>query len=65
MTQYKDIVDEARELLNSKKRDNNPSMNRNFADPDGVWFLTYPNGKIIQTHLDKHKKDIVIQDSYL
>ena len=65
MTQYKDIVDEARELLNSKKKSNIPSIGRNFKDPEGVWFLNYPNGKIIQTHLDKRKKDVVIQESYL
>ena len=64
MSQYTDMIDEARELLNSKTN-NIPSMTRNFADPEGVWFLNYPDGKIIQTHQDKRKKDVVIQDSYL
>jgi len=63
MTQYKNIVDEARALLNSKKINNGPSIGRNFSDPEGVWFLTYPCGKIVQTHLDKRKKDVVIQES--
>ena len=64
MSQYKDMIDEARELLNSKTN-NIPSMTSNFADPDDSWLLSYPCGKVVKTYKDKRKKDLVIQESYI
>lgn len=61
MTQHKEMIDEARMLLNTKKQ-NIPSMSRNFKKD--YWLLTYPCGKIVKTYQDKRKKDIVIQESF-
>jgi hypothetical protein len=61
MTQYKDMIDQARQLL-STERENTPSMSRNFQKD--YWILTYPCGKIVKTYQDKRKRDIVIQESY-
>lgn len=63
MTQYKEMIDEARRLLKTEE-ENLPSMSRDFSDPEECWFLTYPCGKIIKTFKDKRKKDIVIQESF-
>lgn len=62
MTQHKEMIDEARMLLSTKKQ-NIPSMSRNFKKD--YWLLTYPCGKIVKTYQDKRKKDVVIQESYL
>ncbi len=61
MTQHKEMIDEARMLLSTKKQ-NIPSMSRNFKKD--YWLLTYPCGKIVKTYEDKRKKDIVIQESH-
>ena len=61
MTQHKDMMEEARRLLNSE-RENIPSMSKNFKKD--YWLLTYPCGKIVKTYEDKRKKDVVIQESY-
>jgi len=61
MTQYKEMIDEARQLLNTE-RENIPSMSRNFQKD--YWILTYPCGKIVKTYQDKRKRDIVIQESF-
>jgi hypothetical protein len=61
MTQYKDMIDQARQLLRTE-RENAPSMSRNFQKD--YWLLTYPCGKIIKTYQDKRKRDIVIQESF-
>ena len=61
MTQYKDMIDQARQLLRTE-RENIPSMSRNFKKD--YWILTYPCGKIVKTYQDKRKRDIVIQESY-
>jgi len=63
MTQHKEMIDEARRLLNTE-RENTPSMMRNFSDPEESWLLTHPCGKVIKTFKDKRKKDIVIQESF-
>ncbi len=62
MTQHKEMIDEARMLLSTKKQ-NIPSMSRNFKKD--YWLLTYPCGKIVKTYQDKRKNDVVIQESYL
>lgn len=62
MTQHKEMIDEARMLLSTKKQ-NIPSMSRNFKKD--YWLLTYPCGKIVKTYQDKRKRDVVIQESYL
>ena len=61
MTQHKQMIDEARMLLNTKKQ-NIPSMSKDFSKD--YWILTYPCGKIVKTYQDKRKRDIVIQESY-
>jgi len=61
MTQHKDMIEEARRLLNSE-RENIPSMSKDFKKD--YWLLTYPCGKIVKTYQDKRKKDIVIQESF-
>jgi len=61
MTQHKQMIDEARMLLNTKKQ-NIPSMSKDFSKD--YWLLTYPCGKIVKTYQDKRKRDIVIQESY-
>ena len=61
MTQHKEMIDEARMLLSTKK-ENIPSMSRDFKND--YWLLTYPCGKIVKTYQDKRKRDIVIQESY-
>ena len=48
MTQHKEMIDEARRLLNTE-RENTPSMMRNFSDPEESWLLTHPCGKVIKT----------------
>jgi len=62
MTQYKDMIDQARQLLRTEQ-ENIPSMSKDFSKD--YWILTYPCGKIVKTYQDKRKKDIVIQESYL
>ncbi len=62
MTQHKEMIDEARMLLSTKKQ-NIPSMSQNFKKD--YWLLTYPCGKIVKTYQDKRKNDVVIQESYL
>jgi len=64
MTQYKDMIDQARQLLRTE-RENIPSMMHDFSDPEEPWLLVHPCGKVIKTFKDKRKKDIVIQESYL
>ena len=61
MTQHKEMIDEARMLLSTKKQ-NIPSMSKDFSKD--YWILTYPCGKIVKTYQDKRKRDIVIQESY-
>jgi hypothetical protein len=61
MTQYKDMIDQARQLLRTE-RENIPSMSKDFSKD--YWLLTYPCGKIVKTYQDKRKRDIVIQESY-
>lgn len=61
MTQYKDMIDQARQLLRTE-RENAPSMSKDFGKD--YWLLTYPCGKIVKTYQDKRKRDIVIQESY-
>ena len=61
MTQYKDMIDQARQLLRTE-RENIPSMSKDFSKD--YWILTYPCGKIVKTYQDKRKKDVVIQESY-
>lgn len=61
MTQHKQMIDEARMLLNTE-RQNIPSMSKDFSKE--YWLLTYPCGKIIKTYEDKRKNDVVIQESY-
>ena len=61
MTQYKEMIDQARQLLRTE-RENIPSMSRNFKKD--YWLLTYPCGKIVKTYQDKRKNDVVIQESY-
>jgi len=61
MTQYKDMIDQARQLLRTE-RENIPSMSKDFSKD--YWILTYPCGKIVKTYQDKRKRDIVIQESY-
>ena len=61
MTQHKEMIDEARMLLSTKK-ENIPSMSKDFSKD--YWILTYPCGKIVKTYQDKRKRDIVIQESY-
>ena len=61
MTQYKEMIDEARQLLNTE-RENIPSMSKDFSKD--YWILTYPCGKIVKTYQDKRKRDIVIQESF-
>ncbi len=61
MTQHKEMIDEARRLLNNEKQ-NFPSLSWNIGDD---FFLEkHPSGKIIQKFDDKRKKDVVIQESY-
>ena len=62
MTQHKEMIDEARMLLSTKK-ENIPSMSGDFSKD--YWLLTYPCGKIVKTYEDKRKNDVVIQESYL
>lgn len=62
MTQHKQMIDEARMLLNTEM-ENIPSMSSDFSKD--YWLLTYPCGKIVKTYEDKRKKDVVIQESYL
>ena len=62
MTQHREMIEEAKRLLNSK-RENIPSMSKNFGK-DADWLLTYPCGKIVKTYEDKRKKDVIIQESY-
>lgn len=61
MTQHKQMIDEARMLLNTE-RQNIPSMIHKFKKD--YWLLTYPCGKIVKTYEDKRKNDVVIQESY-
>jgi len=61
MTQYKEMIDEARRLLKTEE-ENLPSMSRDFSKD--YWLLTYPCGKIVKTYQDKRKKDVVIQESF-
>ena len=61
MTQHKEMIDEAKLLLNTE-RQNIPSMSKDFSKE--YWLLTYPCGKIIKTYEDKRKNDVVIQESY-
>jgi len=44
MTQHKQMIDEARMLLNTE-RENIPSMSGDFSKD--YWLLTYPCGKIV------------------
>ena len=60
MTQHKEMIDEAKLLLNSE-RENIPSMSKNLNKD--YWILTYPCGKIVKTYEDKRKNDVVIQES--
>ena len=61
MTQHKEMIDEARMLLNTE-RQNIPSMSGDFSKD--YWLLTYPCGKIVKTYEDKRKKDVIVQESY-
>ncbi len=61
MTQHREMIEEARRLLNSE-RENIPSMSKNFGKD--YWLLTYPCGKIVKTYEDKRKNDVIIQESY-
>ena len=61
MTQHKEMIDEAKLLLNTE-RQNIPSMSKDFSKE--YRLLTYPCGKIIKTYEDKRKNDVVIQESY-
>ena len=61
MTQHKQMIDEARMLLNTKKQ-NIPSMSKDFSKD--YWVLIYPCGKIVKTYEDKRKRDVIIQESY-
>ena len=63
MTQYKDMIDQARQLLRTEQ-ENTPSMMHDFSDPEESWLLVHPCGKVIKTFKDKRKRDIVIQESF-
>jgi len=61
VTQHKQMIEEAKRLLNSK-RENVPSLSWNIGDD---FFLEkHPSGKIIQKFDDKRKRDVIIQESY-
>ena len=62
MTQHKQMIDEARMLLNTEM-ENIPSMSGDFSKD--YWLLTYPCEKIVKTYEDKRKNDVVVQESYL
>jgi len=61
MTQHKEMIDEARMLLSTKK-ENIPSMTHDMKKD--YWLLTYPCGKIVKTYEDKRKNNVVVQESY-
>tara|TARA_R100000234_G_scaffold104827_1_gene74805 strand:- start:1552 stop:1752 length:201 start_codon:yes stop_codon:yes gene_type:complete len=61
MTQHKEMIERAKLLLTTERK-NIPSMSKDFSKD--YWLLTYPCGKIVKTYEDKRKKDVVIQESY-
>ena len=59
MTQHKEMIDEARRLLNNKKQ-NVPSVSWNIGD-DFI-LVRYNDGPTIKRFDDKRKKDVVLDD---
>lgn len=59
MTQHKEMIEEARRLLNNEKQ-NVPSLSWNIGDD--FMLVKYNDSPTIKRFDDKRKKDIVLDD---
>ena len=59
MTQHKEMIEEAKRLLRSKK-ENVPSLSWNIGDD--FMLVRYEGGPTIKRFDDKRKKDVVLDD---
>lgn len=59
MTQHKEMIDEARRLLNNEKQ-NVPSLSWNIGDD--FMLVKYNDSPTIKRFDDKRKKDVVLDD---
>lgn len=59
MTQHKEMIEEARRLLNNEKQ-NVPSLSWNIGDD--FMLVKYNDSPTIKRFDDKRKKDVVLDD---
>jgi hypothetical protein len=59
MTQHKEMIEEARRLLNNEKQ-NIPSLSWNIGDD--FMLVKYKDSPTIKRFDDKRKKDVVLDD---